>query len=73
MVPKFQTYKLLQMIAAGIMETVSHATNNTLRPFKLTKVAAQVHADTMPDAIKPGFTDRLALLNSSELVGENPV
>lgn len=30
-----------------------------------TSVAAHVHADTIPDAIRPGFTLREALLNSS--------
>lgn len=39
----------------------------------LTSVAAQVHADTMPDAIRPGFTLLDALLNSSEFLGEKPV
>lgn len=39
----------------------------------LTRVAAHVHADTIPDAIRPGFTLLDALLNSSELLGENAV
>jgi hypothetical protein len=39
----------------------------------LTKVAAHVHADTMPDAIRPGFTLLDALVNSSELDGEKGV
>ena len=38
-----------------------------------TNVAAHVQADTIPDAIRPGFTLREALLNSSELLGEKPV
>ena len=38
-----------------------------------TKVAAHVHAETIPDAIRPGLTLREALLNSSALFGENPV
>ena len=39
----------------------------------LTRVAAHVHADTIPAAIRPGLTLRDALLNSSELFGENSV
>lgn len=39
----------------------------------LTSVAAHVQAETMPEAISPGLTLRDALLNSSELLGENPV
>ena len=39
----------------------------------LTSVAAQVQADTIPEAMSPGFTLREALLNSSELLGEKPV
>lgn len=39
----------------------------------LTKVAAHVHADTIPEAIKPGLILLEALLNSSELLGEKPV
>ncbi len=38
-----------------------------------TNVAAHVQADTMPEAISPGLTLLEALLNSSELFGENPV
>jgi hypothetical protein len=38
-----------------------------------TSVAAHVQADTIPDAINPGFTLREALVNSSELFGENAV
>ena len=38
-----------------------------------TNVAAQVQAETMPEAISPGLTLRDALLNSSELLGEKPV
>lgn len=30
------------------------------------KVAAQVHADTIPDAMSPGLTLREAVLNSSD-------
>ena len=37
------------------------------------KVAAQVHAETMPLAIKPGLTLRLAVLNSSLVFVENLV
>ena len=39
----------------------------------LTRVAAQVHAETIPDAMRPGLTLREALLNSSEVFGEKPV
>ena len=45
----------------------------TVNNVLLTNVAAHVQADTMPDAIRPGFTLREALLNSSELLGEKPV
>lgn len=38
-----------------------------------TNVAAHVHAETMPEAIKPGLTLREALLNSSLLDGLNGV
>jgi len=38
-----------------------------------TSVAAQVHADTIPEAIRPGFILRDALVNSSEFLGENAV
>lgn len=31
-------------------------------------VAAHVHAETMPEAIKPGLTLREAVLNSSEVL-----
>ena len=41
--------------------------------FGLTSVAAQVHADTIPEAIRPGLILRDALVNSSELLGENAV
>jgi hypothetical protein len=30
------------------------------------RVAAHVHAETIPDAIRPGFTDLDAVLNSSD-------
>jgi hypothetical protein len=40
---------------------------------KLTRVAAHVQADTIPDAIRPGLTLREALLNSSVFFGENAV
>ena len=40
---------------------------------ELTSVAAHVHAETIPEAIRPGLTLRDALLNSSEFFGENPV
>jgi hypothetical protein len=36
-------------------------------------VAAHVHADTIPDAMRPGLTLRDALLNSSEFLGEYAV
>ena len=36
-------------------------------------MAAQVHADTIPEAIRPGFTLREALVNSSEFLGEKAV
>jgi len=39
----------------------------------LTRVAAHVHAETIPDAMRPGFMLRDALLNSSEFLGEKPV
>lgn len=39
----------------------------------LTRVAAQVQAETIPDAIRPGFTLREAEVNSSESFGETPV
>lgn len=38
-----------------------------------TRVAAHVQADTIPEAIRPGFTLRDALLNSSDVFGENAV
>jgi hypothetical protein len=38
-----------------------------------TSVAAHVQAETMPDAISPGFTEREADENSSESFGETPV
>ena len=38
-----------------------------------TKVAAQVHAETIPAAMRPGLTLLDALLNSSALLGEKPV
>ena len=41
--------------------------------WELTSVAAHVHAETIPEAIRPGLTLRDALLNSSEFFGENPV
>jgi hypothetical protein len=37
---------------------------------KHTSVAAQVQADTIPDAIRPGLMLRDALLNSSVFLGE---
>lgn len=36
-------------------------------------VAAQVQADTIPDAIRPGLTDRDAVLNSSDCFVEYTV
>ena len=36
-------------------------------------MAAQVQAETIPDAMRPGLTDREADVNSSEFLGENPV
>lgn len=39
----------------------------------LTSVAAQVQAETIPDAIRPGLTEREADVNSSEFRGETPV
>ena len=36
-------------------------------------MAAHVHAETMPAAMRPGLTLLDALLNSSELFGENEV
>jgi len=38
-----------------------------------TKVAAHVHAETIPEAISPGLTLREALVNSSEFFGEKAV
>lgn len=38
-----------------------------------TNVAAHVHAETIPEAISPGFTLRDALVNSSEFEGEKGV
>jgi hypothetical protein len=38
-----------------------------------TSVAAHVQAETMPEAIRPGFTEREADENSSESLGETPV
>ena len=43
------------------------------RERALTRVAAHVQAETMPEAMRPGLTLRDALLNSSELLGEKPV
>jgi hypothetical protein len=43
------------------------------RTIMPTKVAAHVHADTIPEAINPGLTHRDALLNSSEFLGEKAV
>jgi hypothetical protein len=37
---------------------------------KFTRVAAHVHAETIPEAIRPGLTLREALVNSSEFFGE---
>lgn len=39
----------------------------------LTSVAAQVQAETIPDAMRPGLTEREAEENSSEFRGETPV
>ena len=36
-------------------------------------MAAQVQAETIPDAMRPGLTDREADVNSSEFRGETPV
>lgn len=38
-----------------------------------TSVAAQVQAETIPDAMSPGLTEREAEVNSSEFRGETPV
>ena len=40
---------------------------------KPTRVAAHVHAETIPAAMRPGLTLLDALLNSSALFGEKPV
>lgn len=41
--------------------------------YRHTSVAAHVQAETMPEAISPGFTEREADENSSEFLGEKPV
>jgi hypothetical protein len=38
-----------------------------------TSVAAHVQAETIPEAMSPGFTEREADENSSEFLGEKPV
>ena len=52
-----------------------HTQNGPATPYSYatvedwSKVAAQVHADTIPLAIKPGFTLLLAVLNSYTHLG----
>ena len=53
--------------------TVSVTYRWRIQMENLTSVAAQVQADTIPDAIRPGLTLRDALLNSSEFFGEYAV
>lgn len=53
---------------AALVKPYSYATVDDC-----SRVAAHVHADTMPDAIKPGLTLREAVLNSSDVVVENLV
>ncbi len=66
----YQIYMLQHYFATRI-STVSP--NLIWIKLELTKVAAHVHADTIPEAISPGFTLREALENSSELLGEKAV
>lgn len=47
--------------------------SNGSRRDKRTRVAAHVHAETIPAAMRPGLTLLDALLNSSALFGEKPV
>jgi hypothetical protein len=47
--------------------------DHCLCQWGLTRVAAHVQAETIPEAIRPGLTLRDALLNSSVLFGENAV
>jgi len=49
----------------------SQSTRRDVKKYK--RCDAQVQALTMPDAMSPGLTLRLALVNSSALVGEKPV
>ena len=46
---------------------------NFFKNSERTRVAAHVHAETIPEAIKPGLTLREALVNSSEFFGEKAV
>lgn len=60
-----ESVKITPALALSGQDARSHAL--------LTSVAAHVQAETMPDAMRPGFTLLDALLNSSEFFGENPV
>jgi hypothetical protein len=76
MIPKDCSRTILISDSATLKLRQGHSTK--LKPHKetnilLTSVAAQVHAETMPEAMRPGLTLREAVLNSSEFFGENGV
>jgi len=48
-------------------------TGNFVENSERTRVAAHVHAETIPEAIRPGLMLREALVNSSEFFGEKAV
>ncbi len=68
-----------ELNAQEIEAVVAHTQNGPATPYSYatvlawSKVAAQVHAETIPLAIKPGFTLLLAVLNSSLVLVENLV
>lgn len=68
----YRIYKQLRLIEAEKI-TISLNPDNKNYCLKLTSVAAQVQAETIPDAMRPGLTEREAEVNSSEFRGETPV
>ena len=67
---KYRTYIRRRTIGA---ETGRLDNNEQQKGRKRTSVAAQVQAETIPDAMRPGLTDLDAEENSSELAGLNAV
>lgn len=70
---KFHSCMRPHLIATARLFGENSSTQRKEAISGLTSVAAHVHAETIPEAMRPGLTLLEALLNSSEFLGEKPV